>query len=588
MYNFDFRSEYRAVTDHYPNHEARPLIGIMGNVGPAGCELAEAYSRSVELAGGIPVIVPPTDNRVLLTSLLDRLDGLLLSGGADVNPLCDGHEPIPELHSISPTRDYAELLLARLAYDRNIPLLGICRGIQVMTIALGGCVHQDLRTCLPPETPLIKHSQDAPRHTPTHFVHSEEGSIIRQLLGKDFAVNSFHHQAVAEPGSRLRVTARAADGVVEAVESTEMKPIIGVQWHPECFAMADDRSMAPLFSHFVASAESFRRARALHHDILTLDSHCDTPMWFDKGADLAVRRDDVLVDLHRMSEGMLDAIVMAAYLPQGGRSDEELAAATATADTIIAQIKQRVKQAQGVQLVLTPKHLFAAKASGRKAVFIGIENGYAIGRDLSNVERYRRSGVIYITLCHNGDNDICDSARRSNREHGGLSDFGRQVVEEMNRTGIMVDLSHTSEETFYDAIALSTVPVICSHSSARALCNHPRNLTDDQLRAIAAKAGVAQATFYSGFLREEGEASIIDAVAHIMHMVDVAGIDHVGIGSDFDGDGGVRGLASPADYLVLTQRLLAEGLTPKQLRKLWGGNFVRVMSQVQFDGYIKF
>lgn len=587
MANLDFLSEYRALTDHFPNHAQRPVIGITGNVGEHGCELGEGYFRSIEHAGGIPLVIPATTNRVLLASMLDRVDGLLLSGGADVNPLCVGEDPLPELHNISPLRDYCELLLVRLAYDRNIPVLGICRGIQVIASALGGRVHQDLKVCLP-DTPLLKHSQDAPRPTPTHRVVAEEGSLIEKLLGHEFAVNSFHHQAVADAGPKLRVTARATDGVIEAVESTEMKDIIGVQWHPECFILDDDRTMLPLFRDFVERAENFRYTRALHREILTLDSHCDTPMWYERGADLSVRHDDVLVDLHRMTEGCLDVVVMAAYQPQGGRSAEELAEATLRADRLIAAIKSQAQKAVGVQVALTPKHLFANKAAGRKSILIGIENGYALGRDLSNVERYRREGVIYITLCHNGDNDICDAASKSQREHGGLSDFGREVVKEMNRTGIIVDLSHASEETFFDAVALSSQPVICSHSSSRALCNHPRNLTDDQLRTLAARDGVAQATFYAGFLREEGEATLNDAVRHIMHMIDVAGIDHVGIGSDFDGDGGVRGLASAADYLQLTRRLLAEGLQPKHLRKLWGGNFIRVMSKVQHDGYVKF
>ena len=585
---FDFKSEYRAVTDHFPNHAARPVIGITGNFGEKGCELAEGYYRSIEQAGGIPLVIPPTTNRVLLTALLDRIDGLLLSGGADINPLCVGEDPLPALHSINPSRDYCELLLTQLAYDRNIPIFGICRGIQVLAVALGGSIHQDLKSCLPADTALIKHSQDAPRDVSTHRVHSEPASLIRNLMGEDFCVNSFHHQAVNDAGPRLRVTARSADGVVEAVESTEWKNVFGVQWHPECYVHDETRCMAPLFNHFVEKAENFRFTKGLHQEIVTLDSHCDTPMWFDKGANLSVRRDDVLVDLHRMTEGCLDAAVMAAYLPQGGRSMEELADATLRADNLSAAIKLMVKRTYGVQLALTPKNIFAAKLAGKKAVLIGIENGYAIGRDIANIERFRRDGVVYITLCHNGDNDICDAASRSKREHGGLSDFGREVVTEMNRTGLMIDLSHASEESFYDAISRSSQPVICSHSSARALCDHPRNLTDDQLRTLAAKEGVAQATFYSGFLRESGEASIRDAVAHIMHMVDVAGIDHVGIGSDFDGDGGVRGLASPADYPILTQCLLAEGLTPKHLRKLWGGNFIRVMSQVQYNGFIKF
>ncbi len=534
------------------------------------------------------MIIPPTSNRVLITALLDRIDALLLSGGSDINPLYMGDDPIPELHGINSRRDECELLLTRLAYDRNIPIFGICRGLQVLAVALGGKVYQDLKACLPAGSALIKHCQDAPRPVSTHLVHSEAGTLVNRLLGDDFAVNSFHHQAVSDTGARLRVTARSADGVTEAVESTEMKNIFGVQWHPECYTMAEDKCMAPLFRYFVDSAENYRISKVLHHDIVTIDSHCDTPMWFDKGANICVRRDDVLVDLHRMAEGGLDAVVMAAYLPQGGRTVEELADATLRADNLIMSIKQMVKRNYGAQLAMTPKNIFNIKAAGKKAILIGIENGYAIGRDITNVERYRREGVIYITLCHNGDNDICDAASRSCREHGGLSVFGREVVSEMNRTGIMVDLSHASEESFYDAIAQSQQPVICSHSSARALCNHPRNLTDDQLRTLAAAQGVVQATFYKGFLREEGEATINDAVAHIMHLIDVAGIDHVGIGSDFDGDGGVRGLASPADYLVLTQRLMAEGLTSKHLRKLWGGNFIRVMSQVQYNGFIKF
>lgn len=589
MNNFDFINEYRALTNHYPNHAARPVIGITGNVDALGLvSLAEGYYHSIEQAGGIPMIIPPTNNRVLLTTLLDRIDGLLLSGGSDINPLCWGEDPIEALGEINPMRDYAELLLARLAYDRNIPMMGICRGIQVLAVALGGRVSQDIKTDHDPAIPLIKHSQKGPRDLSTHFVTTERQSILQNLLGEKFSVNSFHHQAVSDPGPHLLVTARSADGVIEGVESNEWKPIFGVQWHPECYAKDADRYMAPLFRYFVDAAENFRFAKDVHREIVTIDSHCDTPMKFSIGANINVRRDDVLVDLHRMSEGCLDATVMAAYIPQGERTVEGLADATFKTDGIIRQVKQMIDHSRGVRLAYTPKMVFSNKAVGNKSILLGIENGYAIGKDLSNLERYRRQGVVYMTLCHNGDNDICDSAKKSTREHGGLSDFGREVVKEMNRVGLMVDLSHASEETFYDTVALSSVPVICSHSSSRTLCNSPRNLTDDQLRTIAARDGVVQATFYHGFLREEGEATLNDAVRHIMYMIEVAGIEHVGIGSDFDGDGGVRGLASAADYIILTQRLLAEGLTPKHLRKLWAGNFLRVMSQVQYNGFIQF
>jgi microsomal dipeptidase-like Zn-dependent dipeptidase len=164
----------------------------------------------------------------------------------------------------------------------------------------------------------------------------------------------------------------------------------------------------------------------------------------------------------------------------------------------------------------------------------GIENGYAIGHDIDNVDRFRSRGVAYMTLCHNGDNDICDS-HKGNHEHNGLSDFGKQVVKRMNSVGMMVDLSHASEKSFWDALECSAKPIICSHSSSRALCDHTRNLTDDQMRALSRSGGVAQVCLYSGFLKKDGNASVVDAVRHIMHMIDVMGINHVGIGSDFDG-----------------------------------------------------
>lgn len=585
MNRFDYLQHYAAVTDRYPNHPARPVIGITGNFGEKGLELAEGYYRSVELAGGIPLAIPPTENRVLLLAMLDRIDGLLLSGGGDINPLCLGEEPVPQLRGVCPQRDVGELLVTRLAYDRQMPILGICRGMQVLAAALGGRIHQDLRAAMP-EARLVKHVQDMPRHVASHTVTAEKGSLVAGLLGETFAVNSFHHQGVADPGPLLRVTARAADGVAEAVESAELKSVLGVQWHPECFITGGDGSMKPLFGYFVGEADSYRQARLVHREVLTLDSHCDTPMFLDRGVRLDARDPRVLVDLHKMTEGGLDAVVMAAYLPQGGRDEEALRVATEKADSLLNAIKSMTRGCAGATLAFTPKQLYQAKAGGKRAVMLAIENGYAIGRDLGNIEFFRRAGVVYMTLCHNGDNDLCDSAVRSGGEHGGLSELGRQAVREMNRTGMMIDLSHAAESTFYDVLRESAQPVCCSHSCARALCDHPRNLTDDQLRALAAAGGVAQATLYGGFLREGGEACIEDVVRHLLHMIDVAGIDHVGIGTDFDGDGGVRGCASASELINLTRRLMAEGLNTRQLRKVWGGNFIHVMSLVQYAGSV--
>lgn len=562
-----------------------PVIGITGNYGDKGCELAQGYYQSVLKAGGVPVVLPPHDDAGALSATLDGLDGLLLSGGGDINPLLLGEQPLPRLGHICPQRDAMELRLVREAYERQVPILGICRGIQVLAAALGGSVYQDLGSQYH-DKPLVKHSQDLDRAYASHTVHIEEGSVLSDIFkGQDtINVNSFHHQAVRLPGSRLRVSARSSDGVAEAVESTEYKSIVGVQWHPECFILAGDESMMPLFRWLTSEASSFAEARRVHGRTLTLDSHCDTPMFFDKGLTpgmFANGSDMVLVDLPKMRAGMLDATIMVAYLEQGPRDEESLLAATAKADRLITSIGElAAANSAEVSLACTPADLHRLKQEGRKAVMVGIENGYAIGRDLQLLEHFRNRGVVYMTLCHNGDNDICDSARGCG-EHGGVSRFGAQVIAEMNRLGMMADLSHASEQSFYDALDISTQPIVCSHSSCRALCDHPRNLTDEQMRALARKGGVAQVTLYHGFLRQDAEATILDAVEHLNHAVRVMGVEHVGIGTDFDGDGGIRGISSAAEVINFTRRLLAARYSEQEIGLIWGGNFLRVMEKVQ-------
>lgn len=577
---FDWKSHYDSLHANFPGARPFPLIGITGNFGEKGCELAEGYFESVLRAGGTPVILPPTDNADALVSVLDRIDGLLLSGGADLNPLFVNEEPLPKLGNINPRRDLAELLLIRLAFDRQIPILGICRGIQMLAAALDGSIWQDI------PSPSIKHSQDLDRSYASHTVNIEEDSLLHSIFGTDtLAVNSFHHQAVREAGPHLRISAFAKDGVIEAVESSEHKSIIGVQWHPECFCLRNDESMMPLFRWLTDEAANYASARRLHHRILTLDSHCDTPMFINQDIHFNQRDPRILVDLHKMTEGGLDASIMVAYIPQGERTPEGFSAATDYANHQLCRVEQLVKQnANAVGLARTPADLYQLKKEGKHAIMLGIENGYAIGYDLSLLEHFAQKGVVYMTLCHNGNNDICGSARPHEGEAlEGMSDFGAQVVREMNRLGVMVDLSHASERSFYDALDISRHPIVCSHSSSRALCNHPRNLTDDQLRALATKGGVAQVTFYNGFLRKDGQATILDAVAHLNHMVEVMGIEHVGIGTDFDGDGGVSGLASASELINFTRRLLRERYSEADLRLIWGRNFLRVMEQVQQD-----
>jgi microsomal dipeptidase-like Zn-dependent dipeptidase len=306
-------------------------------------------------------------------------------------------------------------------------------------------------------------------------------------------------------------------------------------------------------------------------------------MLFAGGYDLAERSAVALVDLHKMDEGGLDVATMAAYLKQEARDEASLLQATEKAWLLLDGIRQRVECSGGSAVICTTPQLVAeAKKQGKKIIMPAIENGYAIGADLANIEKFRDAGVVYMTLCHNGDNDICDSARGAG-EHGGLSPFGREVVREMNRVGMMIDLSHASEKSFYDVLEYSKVPVICSHSSSRTLCDHPRNLTDGQMKALANKGGVAQVCMYSGFLKKGGQATVDDAVKHIMYMIDVMGIDHVGIGSDFDGGGGLPGLEDASWFNMLTRRLISEGLSSDHLKKIWGENFVTVWSKIRAE-----
>lgn len=551
-----------------------PVIGISGNFRDGDCTLAQAYYMSVIEAGGSPVVIPSYDNEKALVSLLDSLDGIVLSGGADIDPVFLGEEPL-DCVSINPRRDSQELMLVRLAVDRQIPVLGICRGIQILTAALGGKLYQDIKT--QHDRPSIEHSQTIARGLPSHNVQLVKDSLLYRFFGKEtLAVNSFHHQAVKEVPAGFRITAIAPDGIIEGMESTSFRPILGVQWHPECFLLENDRSMLPIFKWLVEKASFFSRAKVFHSKTIILDSHCDSPMLFDEGAHFNQKNPEMLVDLHKMILGRQDASFMVAYLKQEGRDKESLKGAVSKADRLLSLIDERIGECKGyASVATTPGELLQNKFNGIKSVVKGIENGYAIGLDIDNVDRFRNRGVAYMTLCHNGDNDLCDS-HKGNNEHNGLSDFGRSVVERMNQVGMMVDLSHASEKSFWDALECSNKPIICSHSSSRALCDHTRNLSDDQMRALASSGGVAQVCMYSGFLRKDGDATVDDAIRHIMHMIDIMGINHVGIGSDFDGGGGLPGLEDASWFVSLTERLMAQGLTDQDLSLVWGLNFLNV------------
>lgn len=597
MKSFDIQSSLDDIYARYPEATRQPVIGLTGNFADGDARLCEQYYMSVVRAGGTPVIIPPVADKDVIINTLDKIDGLVLTGGGDINPLWAGEEPSPRLHGINHMRDKAELLTVRLAYNRQIPMLGICRGIQTLVTALDGEVDQDIaesfaaahgagRAAAAAGHSLIKHSQDADRSEPTHTVRISRESVLYSLYKTEtLAVNSIHHQAVRASGRRFSVSAKAPDGVIEAIESSEFKPFIGVQWHPEWLG----ESGQVLFRWLVDRAREFYTAKDLHRRMLTLDTHCDTPMFFPQGLHFDQRDPRILVDMHKMAEGHQDAVIMAAYLPQP-KLGETFSSKVAFkvdgplqyADLIFDKIEEIVNaNNRYLSIARTPSDLYEDKRKGRRSIMLGIENGLALNHDISNVRYFARRGVVYITLCHNGDNDICDSARGCNT-HGGVSRFGEQVIKEMNRCGIMVDLSHAGEKSFYDALSISSKPIVCSHSNCKALCDVPRNLTDDQLRALAKHGGVAHITLYHGFLRNDSqEATVMDAIAHLEHVIDIMGIEHVGLGTDFDGDGGIRGLADSSELINFTLHLLRRRYSERDIARIWGGNWLRVMAQVQ-------
>jgi membrane dipeptidase len=310
------------------------------------------------------------------------------------------------------------------------------------------------------------------------------------------------------------------------------------------------------------------------------------------------------------------------YVGQGPRTPEGYAQAKAEATKLFDLIHAIPRQyPEKAELATTPDDAYRIAKAGKRALFIGIENGWPVGKDLSLLKTYYDLGTRYITLTHFLNNDIGDSATDpAGPEHNGLSPFGEQVVAEMNRLGIMVDVSHTSDSTFYDVLRLSKAPVIASHSSVRALCDHPRNLSDDMLRALARAGGVIQMNMVSDYLRlnkpkvaamqallaryrnaasaadkralekemealngqfPQEEGTLEDVVDHIDHVVKVAGIDHVGIGADLDGGGGVKGMFDVSEMGNVTRELLKRGYSARDIEKIWSGNLFRVMRAVQ-------
>ena len=387
--------------------------------------------------------------------------------------------------------------------------------------------------------------------------------------------------------------------------------------------------------------EIVEQARGIHERVLTIDTHDDIPFNFaTEEVDPGVRGERQ-VDLPKMREGLLDVGYFVVFVGQTPRTPENYEKAKSDAMMKFDAIHRMTDEMypDEIGFANTADEIESIHAAGKLVATIGIENGYVIGKDLSLVEKYHDLGARYMTLAHGGHNDIADSATpradEPESEHDGLSEFGEEVVAEMNRVGMMVDVSHISKQAMLDAIVASRAPVVGSHSSMRAINDHPRNMDDEQLLALKDNGGVIQTVALGSFvksasperqdaiatLREEmgiegrnvgrslaeqelsedeyearlseyetrlaqideqwPPADVADFVDHIDHGVNLIGIDHIGISSDFDGGGGIVGWNDASETGNVTLELVRRGYSEEEIAKLWGGNLLRVLREAE-------
>jgi membrane dipeptidase len=376
---------------------------------------------------------------------------------------------------------------------------------------------------------------------------------------------------------------------------------------------------------------SDKEVKAIHERALIVDTHCDTPMLMVRGGfDVGIKNSapKSRVDFPRMKEGGVDAMFFAAFTGQTKRTPENYKKVYNLANQMIDSIYAACEKYSDVAEVAT-KASDAARLEkeGKRAIYIGMENGYPVGTDIKRVEEFYDRGVRYITLCHSSNNDICDSSTdKKGPEHNGVSKFGKKVVKRMNKLGILVDVSHISDKSFFDVMKLTKAPVIASHSSVRSIAHHPRNMTDEMIKALAKNGGVIQICLLDDYIKDPdtttvryrkekelrkifqtkfqsmsdtekdeirnqwrtlGEKypkqlpTVADCVDHIDYVKNLVGIDYVGIGSDFDGGGALADCQDVSQYPNITREMLKRGYTEEEIDKVWGGNFFRVFSEVE-------
>lgn len=375
----------------------------------------------------------------------------------------------------------------------------------------------------------------------------------------------------------------------------------------------------------VKSDEISARARKLHFSSMVVDTHDDTTQRFLHGKfDIGARHSDGGIDIPRMREGGLDAIFFSIWIPSKITGQEAVNRALAQIAAVREQLSAHPKD---LALATTAAEVRAAHKRGKIAALLGVEGGHMINSNLDVLRNFASLGVRYMTLTHSGNDEWADSSTDT-PAHNGLTDFGKDVVREMNRLGIIVDISHVSDKTFYDALDVSKAPMIASHSSCRALCDAPRNMSDRMMKDLAAKGGVVQINYHVGFLSQEfrnaekanpeinkaigeevqkrcgddeacqllegdrltreyverGKLPRVDwkkIIEHIDHAVKVAGVDHVGLGSDFDGANMPYGMEDASRLPKITDALLKKGYSEDDVKKILGENTLRVMAEVE-------
>lgn len=369
------------------------------------------------------------------------------------------------------------------------------------------------------------------------------------------------------------------------------------------------------------------KAKKLHFSSVVMDTHDDTTQrMLDPTFDLAERHSDGSIDIPRMKEGGLDGIFFSIWMPSKVTGPEAVKRAMDQIDAVREQVR---RYPNDLVLATTAEEVRAAKKQGKIAALMGVEGGHMIASDLGVLRSYAALGVRYMTLTHSGNDEWADSST-DKPVHNGLTDFGKDVVREMNRLGVIVDISHVSDKTFYDALAVSKAPMFASHSSCRAICDAPRNMTDQMIKDLAAKGGVIQINYHVGFLSQEfrdaekkdpainegisaelkkrcpdesnegcqliqgdkitreyvaaGKLPKVDytkIIEHIDHAVKLVGADHVALGSDFDGANMPYGMEDATMIPKITEALLQKGYSESDIRKILGENTLRVMSEVE-------